>query len=214
MKVCALCLVAAVGAIAGCGGANAGPLAPPSDGGAGGNGGAGGTGGQPPRAQSTFRLNCERDMLQLSLPIELAVELTAPFSSAMSTEATFFASVTFDEGSVASLLDGGFTVIDIASISVTTNLTGATPATMTATLGDAPINDFDLEADPDNNGSPGPHRLELDPVTATATVMPAATEVVFGLTFDGVSLALGDFNVPSNCISPSLVGIDVTFPVD
>lgn len=213
MKLRALYLVAALGAIAGCGGANAGPLGPPSDGGAGGSGGAGGTGGQPPLGQSSFRLNCERDMLQLSLAIELAIELTSPFSSAATTEATLSASVTFDEGSVASLLDGGFTVIDIASMSITTDLSGATPATMTASLGDTPINDFDLQADPDDDGMPGPHRFELDPVTATATTMPGASEVVFNLGFDGISFVLGDFNIPTNCVSPSLGGVQIGFPV-
>jgi hypothetical protein len=160
-------------------------------------------------------LTCERDTLRLSrIPIELVIELTEPFSSAASTEVAFSATVTFDEGNVASFLDLGVLVIDIGSMSVTTNLSGATPATMTASLGGVPINDFDLQADPDNNGSPGPHRFELDPVTATANATPAATEVVFDLTFGGISLALGDFDIPSDCTgSTSLERIPITFPV-
>jgi len=212
VKCSELCLVAALGAIAACGGANAGPLIPAGD------GGVGGTGGTPPTKQGAFRLNCEFDTLRLNLPIELFVEITKPFSRSDSTEATFSASVTFDEESVAllieALIDAGVpTVIDIASASVTTNVTGGNPATMTASLAEAPINDFDLQTDPDDDGLPGPHRLELDPVTATANATPEATEVVFGLEFGGISLALGDFNVPADCADPSLVGVAVRFPV-
>lgn len=213
MKLSELCLVAALGAIAACGGANAGPLNPAGGGGAGGSGGAGGTGNQPPVGQSTFVLTCERDTLRLSIPIELVVELTKPFSSSGSTEATFLASVTFDEESVGSLIDEGITSIDIASASVTTNVTGGNPPTMTASLGEAPINDFDLRTDPDDDGLPGPHRLELDPMTVTANAAPEATEVIFGLDFAGVSLVLGDFTIPSDCVSPSLGGVALRFPV-
>jgi len=213
VKCSELCLVAAFGAIAGCGGANAGPLLPAGDGGVGGAGGSGGTGGAPSTERGTFRLNCEYDTLQLNLPIELFVELTQPFARSGSTEATFSASVILDEGSVASLIEEGITVIDIASVSVTTNLDGASPATMTASLPGVPIDNFDLQTDPDDDGMPGPHRLELDPVTATANATSEAMEVVFGLNFGGISLVLGDFNIPSDCVDLSLGGVAVSFPV-
>jgi hypothetical protein len=209
VKFSELCLVAALGAIAGCGGANSGPLGP---GGRDGAAGGGGTGNPPPVDQSTFLLTCENGTLQLNIPIELVVELTEPYSSSRSTEATFSAAVILDEESVASLIDADATLIDI-SASVTTNVTGATPATMTASLG-APLDDFDLQSDPDDNGMPGPHRLELDPMTATSNAAPEAKEVAFKLDFDGISLTLDIFNIPADCFGPSLVGVAVRFPVN
>ena len=207
MNASKLCFVVAVGAIAGCGGANAGSV------GSGGTGGTGGTGGPSPVDQSSFRLSCDYSTLELDILIELVVELTQPYSNSRSTEATFSASVTFDERSVASFLDAGIDAIDIVSASLTTSVTGATPATMRASFGAAPINDFDLLADPDSNGIPGPHRLELDPVTTTSSADPEASEVAFDLHFDGISLALGDFHIPADCFGPSLVGILLRFPV-
>ena len=217
MNLSKLCVVAALGAIVGCGSANGGALGSAGAGGTGGTGsagGAGGTGAPPPMDQSSFRLNCEFDTLDLNIVIELLVELTEPYSSSASTEATFSSSMTFDEESVASFLDAGVTVIDIVSASVTTDVSGATPTSMRASLGAAPINDFDLETDPDNNGIPGPHRFDLDPVTTTSTATSGASEVVFDLEFDGVSLVLGDFHIPMDCFGPSLVGVVVSFPVD
>ena len=203
--------MAALGAIGGCGGANGGPV---GSGGTGGAGGAGGTGDPPVVDQTSFRLSCVYDTLQLDILIELVVGLTEPYSSSRSTEATFSSSVTFDEESVASFLDAGVTVIDIVSASVTTKATGAIPAAMMASFGAAPINDFDLQADPDDNGIPGPHRLDLDPVTATSYATPGTTEVAFDLQFEGISLALGDFQIPMDCLSPSLVGVVLRFPVN
>lgn len=209
-----LCLVATLGAIAGCGGTNAGALGSGGTGGAAGTGGAGGTGASPVVDQTSFRLSCVYDTLELDIPIELVVGLTEPYSRSRSTEATFSSSVTFDEESVASFLDANVTVIDIVSASVTTNATGAIPATMIASFGAAPINDFDLQADPDDNGIPGPHRLDLDPVTVTSYATPGTTEVAFDLEFDGISFALGDFQIPMDCLGPSLVGVVLRFPVD
>ena len=212
-----LCVAVALGAVVGCGSANGGPIGPGGTGGAGSTGGAAGAGGTitpPPMDQSSFRLSCEFDTLDLNIVIELIVELTKPYSSSGSTETTFSASMTFDEESVASFLDAGITVIDIASASITTNVSGATPANMRASFGAAPINDFDLETDPDDNGIPGPHRFDLDPVTTPSTATSGASEVVFDLEFDGVSLVLGDFLVPMDCVGPSLVGVVVSFPVD
>jgi hypothetical protein len=85
---------------------------------------------------------------------------------------------------------------------------------MIASFGAAPINDFDLQADPDDNGIPGPHRLDLDPVTVTSYATPGTTEVAFDLEFDGISFALGDFQIPMDCLGPSLVGVVLRFPVD
>jgi len=206
-----LCLVAALGAIAGCGGANGGPL---SSGGTGGGGGTGGAGEPLIVDQTSFRVSCDYDTLELDILIELIIGLTEPYSNSTSTEATFSPSVTLDEETVASFLDSGVAVIDIVSASVTTNATGAIPETMKASFGAAPINDFDLQADTDDNGIPGPHRLELDPVTATSYATPGTTEVAFDLQFSGISLALGDFNIPVDCLSPSLVGIVLRFPVE
>ncbi len=208
-----LCLVAALSAIAACGGANAGPLIPAGEGGA---------GGAPPTGQGVFRLNCEFETEELNLPIELLVELfvelTEPFSRTDSTEATFSASVTLDKESVASLIealiDAGLpTMIDIAAASVTTNLTGANPETMTASLVGTPILRFDLQADPDDDGLPGPHRFDFDPVSVTANATSEATEVFFGLDFGGISLSLGNFNVPADCDDSSLGGVALRFPV-
>lgn len=210
MNVRELCLVAALGAIVGCGDANAGPL------GSGGSGGAGGTGGTvepPPAGERTFRLSCTYDVLQLNIPIELVVELTETYSNSRSTEATFSATVVLDEESVAALIGESITTIDIVSVSVTSNVTGATPTTMTSVLGSAPVIDLDLQADTDDNGMPGPHRFELDPVTATSDAAADASEVAFGLDFDGISLILGDFSIPTSCLDRSLVGVPVRFPV-
>ena len=170
MKFRELFLVATVGAIACCGGANAGPL---GSGGSGGSGGAGGTGGPPLVDQSTFRLSCQNDTLELSIPIELVVELTEPYSNSRSTQATFSATVILDEESVAALIEAGNTLVDIASASVTTNVTGATPTQMTASLSGVPFR-VDLQSDTDDNGMPGPHRLELEPVNSPSNADPAA----------------------------------------
>jgi len=174
----------------------------------------GGTGDPLIVDQTSFRVSCNYDTLQLDILIELVIGLTEPYSTSTSTEATSSPSVIFDEETVASFLDAGVTVIDIVSASVTTNATGAIPETMKASFGAAPINDFDLQADTDDNGIPGPHRLELDPVTATSFATPGTAEVVFDLEFSGISLALGDFNIPAACLSPSLVGIVLRFPVE
>lgn len=182
-------------------------------GGAAGAGGAGGTRGAPQVEQAAFRLDCDYSTLQLTLPIEFVVELARSFAGESSTEATFTATVILDEASVASLIGEGITVIDIASVSVTTNLDGATPTTITASLPGVPIDNFNLQTDPDDNAMFGPHRLELDPVTVTVSAAPDATEVVFGLAFSGISFDLGDFDIPSDCVDPSLRGSPARFPV-
>jgi hypothetical protein len=211
-----LCGLAALAVVLGCGGANGGQLGSGGDGGApgtGGIGGEGGTGGPGPIDETNFRLGCSYDTLELDILFELVAELTEPYSASASTEATFGASIILDEKSVASFLDAGITKIDIGSALVTSNITGATPSAMGASLGDAPINDFDLEQDPDENGVPGPHRFDLDPATTTSTAAPGAAEVTFDLQFEGIRIALGDFNIPADCFGLSLVGVAMRFPV-
>lgn len=214
MNLSNFCALAVLLAMTGCGSANGGRLGVGGAGNAGGSGGMGGTDVAPPIDQSRHVVSCEYDTLDLHLPIELVVELTKPYSTSGSTEATLSATVTLDEGSVASFLDAGITVIDVISASITSNLTGAVPTTMTASLGSAPINDLDLEEDPDDNGIPGPHRIEFDLTTATSNVASGAREVTYSLPIGGVSLELGDFHIPSDCLGLSLVGVVMTFPVD
>jgi hypothetical protein len=50
-------------------------------------------------------------------------------------------------------------------------------------------------------------------VTTTTSAAEGATQVELSLGLDGVSLVLGDFNVPTNCLNPTLVGISAHFPV-
>lgn len=70
--------------------------------------------------------------------------------------------------------------IDIVSVELVTRLTGAAPGTIGTTLAAAPISNFDLEGDPDDNGVPGPHRFDLDTVIITTTVTGGADQVEFG----------------------------------
>ena len=109
--------MAALGAIAGCGGANGGALGFRGHWRCRRNWAARGI----PLIvdQTSFRVSCEYDTLQLDILIELVVGLTEPYSNSTSTEATFSPSVTLDEETVASFLDTGVTVIDIVSASVT-----------------------------------------------------------------------------------------------
>lgn len=95
-----------------------------------------------------------------------------------------------------------------------TRVTGAALGTIGTTLAAAPISNFDLEGDPDNNGIAGPHRFDLDPVIITTTITAGAERVEFGLYIDGISLILGDLDVPEECFNTSLVGFSASFPVE
>ena len=86
---------------------------------------------------------------------------------------------------------------------------------MKASFGAAPINDFDLQADPDDNG---------DTWASSARSRPRDGHILCHSRYhrgrhsisslSGISLALGDFNIPVDCLGPSLVGVVLRFPVD
>jgi hypothetical protein len=201
----------ALGAAVGCGDVNGGPV---GTGGSGGDAGTGGNGGNPLAEQSSYRLSCTIDTLVLEIPIDLSFELDRPYTEGGSANLTFSAAVTFDEQAATTLIDAGVSKIDIISLEIATWVVGATPPIMETSLAAAPINDFDLDVDPDDNGVPGPHRIELDAVAIATTVIEGADEVEFGLGLDQVSLLLGDFDVPTDCLGPSLVGFTARFPVE
>ena len=209
MKLFTLCLLVALGAAVGCGDGNAGP-----GGGDAGAGGIAGSDGTHPAKQSSYRLSCTIATLILEIPIELSFELDRPYTEGGSADVTFSASLTFEEPMVTSLIDAGVNVIDIISVEIATSVSGATPSIIQTSFAAAPINDFDLEVDPDDNGVAGPHTLELDTLVVSTAVTEGADEVEFGLGLDRVSLLLGDFNVPLDCLGPSLVGFSASFPVE
>jgi len=177
-------------------------------------GGAGGTGGSLLTAERTYRLECKIDTLTLEIPIEARFELDRPFSVGSDTELTFSAVVTFDEPAVAALTGAGVDTIDIISMDLDAWVTGALPASVATTFADAPINDFDLAVDVDENGVAGPHRLELNVVTTVTTITEAADQVKLGRGLHQLSLLLGDFLVPSDCLGPTLGGLSGGFPVE
>ncbi len=195
----ATCLLVAFGFLGGCGDANSGV-------------GTGGSGGTPPAEQSSYSLSCPIDTLVLEVDIELSYELDQPYVAGGSSELAFSAAVTFSELAAATLIDAGIDKVDIISMQIATSLEGATPALVETSFA-VPINDLDLRVDTDDNGLPGPHRLELETVVATTTVIPGASQVELGLRTDQVSLVLGDFEVPDDCLSPTLVGFNARFAV-
>lgn len=209
MKLFTLCLLVALGAAVGCGDGNAGP-----SGGDAGAGGIAGSDGTHRAKQSSYRLSCMIATLTLEIPIELSFELDRPYTEGGSADVTFSASLTFEEQTATDLIDAGVNVIDIISVEIAPWVRGATPSIIETSLAAAPINDFDLEVDPDDNGVAGPHTLELDTLVVSTAVTEGADEVEFGLGLDGVSLLLGDFNVPLDCLGPTLVGFSASFPVE
>jgi hypothetical protein len=187
---------------AGCAVANGGSL------------GAGGSGVERVTEQSSYTLSCGIDPLVLDLGIELVYEMDRPNVEGEPSDLTFSAAVIFDEAAASALVDAGTPKIDIISMQVTSSLQGGTPSRLETSLSAAPINDFDLEVDTDDNGAPGPHRLELKSVTTAVSIDDDATEVELGLGLDGVFFIMGDFEVPDDCLSPTLVGFAARFPVD
>jgi len=178
-----------------------------------GSGGTGGDGGDGPSKQTSYALSCRIDDLVLELPIDLSYTLDAPLSAGGSTEMTFSAVFTFPESATEALIDANVDKIDIISLSVGSRVSGATPATLGTSLAEAPINDFDLRTDTDDNGGPGPHALALSSVRTPITVDEAAERVELSLTLEQVSALLGDFLVPNDCTAPTLVGVSASFPV-
>ncbi|MFZ1864960.1 MAG: hypothetical protein WAU39_12105 [Polyangiales bacterium] len=203
VKRIALCLLALLAA-AGCGSGSGSP-----------DGGTGGSGGSAIERHSAYDLRCPVDMLVLDLPIELSYRLDRPYVAGGSSELTFSAAITFTNESTAALVDAGIDKIDIISLHITSSVDGAAPQTVETSSSAAPINDFDLQVDTDDDGRPGPHRLELDAATTTSTPDEGAERVELGLTSTSqISLVLGDFEVPTACLSPTLVGFASQFPVE
>jgi hypothetical protein len=164
--------------------------------------------------QSSYRLSCTIDTLVLELPIELSYELDRPYVAGEPSELAFSAAVTFTEQVATTLIDAGINEVDIISIDIAAWIEGALPASVETSFGAAPINDFDLEVDTDDDGIAGPHRIELDTQTFATEPIEDAEEVELGLELDRVSLVLGDFEVPMDCLSPTLVGFTVRFPIE
>ena len=178
-----------------------------------GSSGAGGSGGAPLAERSTYALSCTIDPLVLEIPIELSYALDHPYFQGVVTNLGFSAAIIFDEVTSTALIEAGIAKIDILSAEVGPWVLGATPPMVRTSLAAAPINDFDLEVDTNENGMAGPHRLELNPVSVPTLANANAEEVELGLVLDGVSMVLGDARVPTDCLGPTLVGSSVRFPV-
>ena len=189
-----------LGAHAGCAAANGGTL------------GAGGAGGIPSEKQSEHALSCTIGDLVLEIPIELGYLPDRPFVAGATVGLSFSATVVFDEAFSAAIIDAGVSKIDIMVIDIASSVSGATPSMLETSLAEG-INDFDLAIDTNDNGAPGPHRLELLTVTTTATVDGDADQVELGLGLDGLFFMMGDFEVPTDCVDPTLVGFTVSYEV-
>ena len=173
---------------------------------------SGGAGGGPETKQSSHALTCTIGALDLEIPIVLTYVLERPFVAGAAADLSISAAVIFDEAFSAALIDAEVPVIDIMSIDVSSSVLGATPSSLESSLA-VGINDFDLEIDTDDNGAPGPHRVELQAVTTATTADDDASEVTLSLSLDGLLLLMGDFQMPTNCIDPTLVGFSVAFDV-
>lgn len=192
------CLLLVLAAISGCGDANAG---------------TGGSGGTPRAEQSSYRLSCTIDTLILEIPIELTYQPDRPWIAGAPVDLSVSAAVIFDEAFSESIIDAGVSKIDIMVIDVASAISGATPSVLETSLADG-INDFDLIIDTDDDGAPGPHRLELETATTTVSVDEDATAVEIGLGLDGVFFMMGDFEMPDDCLNPTLVGFAARFLVE
>lgn len=167
----------------------------------------------PLSMESTQRLSCTIDSLVLGIPIELSHELDRPYARNGSVELTFSTVVVFNEESSLALIDAGVSKIDVVTMRVATSVEGASPSVLGTSLEAAPINDFDLEPDTDDNGIPGPHRFELAPVTVTSVPTEGADQVELGISLSEISLLLGDFQIPEDCVSPTLAGQAAAYPI-
>lgn len=198
MKLVSLCAFLAVSALFGCAEANGGDL---------------GTGGGPITAETSYLLRCKIGELVLEFPIELSYTVDPPYTEGASSDLVFTAALIFDEPTSTALSDAGVPKIDIISLDVTSGVLGATPSTVETSLASAPINDFDLDIDTNDNGIPGPHRLELESVSVASSVTQGADQVELSVSLDGLSMVLGETRVPTACIDPTLVGFSASFDV-
>jgi len=144
---------------------------------------------------SAYGVSCAIDTLVLNIPIELSYELDRRYVAGGSAELMFSVTVTFTEQASTALIDAGIDKVDMISLEIGASIEGA-----------APINHFDLQFDPDDNGIAGPHYLDLDGATVTTTVAEGVDSVEFGLGLNQVSLLLGDFQVLTDCLGPTLTG--------
>ncbi len=158
-------------------------------------------------------MSCTIGELTLEFPIELSYSVEPPYSEGGSSVLTFSPALIFDESTSSALSDAGQPKIDIISLEIAIWALGAAPSTIETSLAAAPINDFDVEIDTDDNGIPGPHRLELGPVSVASTAGEGADEVELGVSLDGLSMVLGEFRVPTDCVDPTLVGFSASFDV-
>jgi len=178
-----------------------------------GDSGNGGATVNPVAESRTYDLRCTVDEVLLEMALEVSFELDRPFVAGERSELTAEVTFVFGEPTIAALADAGVTKIDVISMEVVTSVRGATPSTLATSLTDAPINDFDLELDTDQDGVAGPRSLGLGAATAPTTPGEGSAEVELGLLLDGISILLGDFQVPDDCVEPSLVGSSASFPV-
>ena len=158
-------------------------------------------------------MSCTIDTLVLEIPIELTYLLDRPFVAGAAADLSFSAAVIFNEAFSAALIDAGVSKVDIMAMDITSSVLGATPSMLETSLATG-INDFDLDIDTDDNGLPGPHRLELNSATVATSVSEGADEVELSLDLDHISLRLGDFEMPTDCLGPTLVGFTARFPVE
>ena len=178
-----------------------------------GDSGIGGATENPVAESRTYDLRCTIDEVLLELAFDVSFELDQPYRAGEPSELTAEVTLAFGEPTIAALADAGVTKIDIISVEVVTSIRGATPSTLATSLTEAPINDFDLELDTDQDGVAGPRTLELAGATAPTVPGEGSAEVELGLLLNGISIVLGDFHVPGDCVAPSLVGSSASFPV-
>ena len=171
-----------------------------------------GTGPIPPEQTSEHALSCTIGDLTLEIPIELTYTPDRPFIAGARVNLDFSATVTFDEAFSAAIIDAGVSKIDIMVIDVASSVSGAIPASFETSLAGG-INDFDLTIDTNDNGAPGPQSLELRTVTTTLLMDQDADQVLLGLGLDGLFFMLGDFEIPIDCVEPTLIGFAASFDV-
>ena len=107
------------------------------------------------------------DTLVLEIPIELTYQPAGPsVCRRRRGRSDFLRRSHLRRAFFAALIGAGISKVDIMSMGITSWVLGATPSMLPTSLA-AGINDFDLAIDTDDNGTPGPNRLELNTVTST-----------------------------------------------